>query len=640
MMSKLLRLAVLTSLALGCNPPADSGKDAKKPAPSDGADSPSDEDEEEEPASPMGLPPFAKMFTAGLDKPGPYEEPRQSPDYEDGKPHHLVLELDGSVAELESLDFLSGGGMGKPLREITDVLRKAAADPNVKGLVVRAADLSLDMATAEELRGQLLAFKGDGARPVRCHAEVAVNAVYYVLTACDQIALAPLGELVIPGPAATPVHVKGLLDKLGVQADFLHVGAFKGAAEPITRDAPSPEMMATLDAIVARSYETQVAGMVQGRKLDEAAAKAAIDQAMVLGPDALERKLVDELVTWEAFLAKATDGGPWKLHRDEKGALADFGALQRFLGLLPPERPSEPHVALVYAVGGVLDGKGNGTVGARDEIASRTLVSTLRALARDENVKAVVMRVNSPGGSALASEQIWHAVAEVKSKKPVVVSMGGVAASGGYYISTGATKIYANANTLTGSIGVVGGKLVFGPALEQLGIKSYEVHRGERALMGSLMNPWTEAERATVQGMMESIYEAFLAHVAEGRGMTRDAVHEIAQGRVWTGTDAKERGLVDEIGGLDAAIADARKLAGVGDEVELEVYPGKPTIRDLITSFGQVQAGVRTPVRAAVEELAALAGPEQARAVASILGLVEHMRDTKVWAVSWVPPLR
>lgn len=638
MTSKLLRLAVLASLALGCNPPpgnADKDKKDEEAAPSEGQDEADDEE-----VAPMGLPPMAKMFTSGLDKPGPYEEPRQSPDYEDGKPHHLVVELDGSVAELESFDFLSGGGMGKPLREITDVLRKAAADPNVKGLVVRAADLSLDMATAEELRGQLLAFKGDGARTVRCHAEVAVNAVYYVLTACDQIALAPLGELVIPGPAATPVHVKGLLDKLGVQADFLHVGAFKGAAEPITREAPSPEMMATLDAIVARSYETQVAGMVQGRKLDEAAAKAAIDQAMVLGPDALERKLVDELVTWEAFLAKATEGGPWKLHRDEKGALADFGALQRFLGLLPPERPSEPHVALVYAVGGVLDGKGNGTVGARDEIASRTLVATLRALARDENVKAVVLRVNSPGGSALASEQIWHAVAEVKSKKPVVVSMGGVAASGGYYISTGATKIYANANTLTGSIGVVGGKLVLGPALEQLGIKSYEVHRGERALMGSLMNPWTEAERATVQGMMESIYEAFLAHVAEGRGMTRDAVHEIAQGRVWTGVDAKERGLVDEIGGLEAAIADARKLAGVGDEIELEVYPGKPTIRDLITSFGQVQSGVRAPVRAVVEELAALAGPEQARAVGSILRMVEDMRGTKVWTVSFVPTLR
>jgi len=630
--SKLLRLAVLASLALGCNPPADD-KDAK-PTPSDGGGSPSDG------ASPMGLPPMAALFTAGLDKPGPYEEPRQSPDYEDGKPHHLVLELEGTIDELQSLDLFAGS-MGKPLRDITTTLHTAAADPNVEGLVVRAADLSLDMAAAEELRGQLLAFKGNGARTVRCHAEVAANAVYYLLTACDQLVLAPLGELAIPGPAATPVHVKGLMDELGLQADFLHVGAFKGAAEPITRDAPSPEMMQTLEAIVARSYDTMVAGMVEGRKIDEAAAKAAIDQAIVLGPDAVQKKLVDELATWEAFLPKATDGGPWKKHRDAENPMADFTELQRFLGLMPPERPSGPHVALVYAVGNVIDGKGSGTVGARDEIASRTLVATLRALAKDDDVKAVVLRVNSPGGSALASEQIWHAVAEVKGKKPVVVSMGGVAASGGYYISTGATKIYANANTLTGSIGVVGGKIVVGPALEQIGVKSYEVHRGERALMMSAMTPWTEAERTAMQGMMESVYEAFLAHVAEGRGMKRDAVHEIAQGRVWTGAKALEIGLVDEIGGLEAALAEARTLAGVGADAELEVYPGKPTIRDLISSFGQVQAGgVRAPVRAALEELAALAGPEHARAVASLLGIVEDLRNTKVWAVSWVQPPR
>jgi protease IV len=635
MTPKLLRFAVLASLAIGCNPgPHEPPKDAK-PAPSDGEGSPADE------AGAMGLPPMAKFFTAGLDKPGPYEEPRQSPGYEDGKPYHLVLELDGSIDEVESFDFFSGD-MGKPLRELTDVLHAAAADPNVKGLVVRAADVSLDMATAEELRGQLLAWKGDGARPVRCHAEVATNAVYYLLTACDELALAPLGELVIPGPAATPVHVKGLLDKLGVEADFLHIGDFKGAAEPITRDAPSEAMMQTLEAIVERSYATQLAAIVQGRGIDEAAAKAAIDQAMVLGPDAVAKKLVDEVATWEAYLAKATGDVAWKKHRKQDGALADFGALQRFLGLLPPERPSDPHVALVYAVGGVIDGKGNGTVGARQEIASRTLVAALRALANDDNVKAVVLRVSSGGGSALASEQIWHAVAEVKAKKPVVVSMGAVAASGGYYIATGATKIYANANTLTGSIGVVGGKIVIGPALATIGVKSYEVHRGERALMGSPMTPWTEPEREMVRSMMESIYEAFLAHVAAGRGMTRDAVHEIAQGRVWTGADAKDKGLVDEIGGLDAALAQARKLGGVGDDVALEVYPGEPTIRDLITSFGQVQAGARTglSIRAAVEELAALAGPEQAHAVASLLQRVADLRDTKVWAVSWVRPLR
>ncbi|MCX4242707.1 signal peptide peptidase SppA [Paraliomyxa miuraensis] len=637
MMSKLLRIAVLASLAVGCKTPADDGapQDSKQTPSEDGGSS---EDE----ASPMGLPPMAKFFTAGLDKPGPYEEPRQSPDYEDGKPYHVVMELEGSIDELQSFDLLSGGGMGKPLHEITNALHESAADANVKGLVLRVNGLSLDMATAEELRRHLLAFKGDGARPVRCHTEGSGNASYYLLTACDELALSPLGDLEIPGPAATPVHVKGLLDKLGVQTDFLHIGAFKGAAEPLTREEPSPEMMQTLDAIVARSYDTMVAGMVEGRGVDEAAAKAAIDQGMVMGSRAVETKLADEVATWEAYLAKATGDVAWKKHKKKDDALADFGALQRFLGLLPPERPSGPHVAVVYAVGNVIDGKGNGTVGARQEIASRTLVATLRALARDENVKAVVMRVNSPGGSALASEQIWHAVEEVKAAgKPFVVSMGGVAASGGYYISCGADEIYANANTLTGSIGVVGGKMVLGPALESIGIKTYEVHRGQRALMGSPMTPWTDDERELVRGWMETIYEVFLGHVAAGRTMERDAVHEIAQGRVWTGVDAKERGLVDEIGGLQEAVAQARKLGGVDEDAALEVYPGEPTIRDLITSFGQVQAGgVSLGMRAAVEELAAVAGPETAHAVASLLQLTLDLRDAKVWAVSWVRPPR
>ncbi|MCA9706385.1 MAG: signal peptide peptidase SppA [Myxococcales bacterium] len=636
--SKLLRVAVLACLAVGCKP---AGSDENNEQKSEKKDESTPASEGSAGDSPMGLPPMAKFFTSGLDKPGPYEEPRESENYEDGAEHHLVMELRGTIGEIESFDLLSGTTPAKPMREVADALAAAAADEKVKGLVLRFDDASMSMAIAEELRRHLVAFKGDGARPVRCHAEMAGNAGYYLLTACDELALAPLGDLVIPGPAATPVHVKGLLDKVGVRADFLHIGAFKGAAEPLTREEPSPEMMQTLESIVDRIYQTQLEGMVQGRGIDEAAAKAAIDQGMILGPKAVEAKLVDEISTWEDYLAKSTGGVAWKKYRKKDNPLADFGALQRFLGLLPPERPSDPHVALVYAVGNVIDGKGSGTVGARQEIASRTLVATLRAMARDENVKAVVLRVSSPGGSALASEQIWHAVDEVKRHKPVVVSMGAVAASGGYYISTGATKIFANANTLTGSIGVVGGKIVVGDALESIGVKSYDVHRGNKALMGSPMSAWTEEERETVRVMMESTYEEFLGHVAAGRSMERDAVHEIAQGRVWTGIDAKGNGLVDEIGGLHEALAEARTLGGVGDDVALEVYPGEPTIRDLITSFGQVQSsGVHFGLQAAVQELAALGGAETAQAVGSLLRLVSDLRDARVWAVSLVPPPR
>jgi protease-4 len=590
--------------------------------------------------------PFAKVLADSLEKPGPYEEPRHSETYADGVDHWALFEIDAPIDELETMSFFSGE-MGKPLRGLTDDLRRVGADPKVKGILLRTTGLSLDMATAEELRASIVAVRGLG-KPVKCHTEGIANSGYYVLTACDEIGLAPLGEVMITGAAATPVHVKGLLDQVGVQADFLHVGDYKGAAEPLTREAPSPEMMETLQAIVDETYRTLVAGIVEGRKIDEAAAKAAIDRAIFVDDEAKTASLVDTVAPWETFLETATAGSAWTVveKKDDGGPFAQITKLQRFVGMLPPERPSGPHVALVYAVGNVIDGKGGGIVGAREEIASRTLVATLRALARDEAVKAVVLRVSSPGGSALASEQIWAAVEALKAEKPVVVSMGGVAASGGYFISAGATKIYADTNTLTGSIGVVGGKIVLGKALERVGVKSYEVHRGERALMWSTMDPWSPGEREAVQDLMEATYERFLEHVAAGRKMERDAVHAIAQGRVWTGAEAKAKGLVDEIGGLDAALAEARRLGELDDTTALEVYPGDPTLRDLLSSFGTVQAGVLqgapSPLSATLQALRALGGsdPHVFAQLESILELVFHLRHTRVWAVSFVRPPR
>lgn len=654
-----LALSVLTATACQSSPPA--GKDganqansqAKKDAPTspgDGADEDRPATQEEAPpkgegSSPSGSPlgglgamsPLAKMFASKLDEPGPYEERRKSDDYADDKPHELVLEWSKPIDELESISLLSGE-TAQPLRKLTETLREAAQDANVTGVVVRTSGLSMSMAVAEELRTSMVAFRASGKK-LRCHTERIAGSGYYVLSACDQLAVAPAGEVQIGGVGATPVHVKGLMDKLGVQPDFVHIGAYKGAAEPITRDAPSPQMMEALGAILDDSYASLVAGVSDGRGLSEEETTAAIDQAVYLADEAKAAKLVDEVAVWEDFLAAS--GQPWKLQRDEKGSpLADFSALQRFIGLLPPERPTGDHVALVYAVGNVIDGKGSGIVGARQEIASRTLVSTLRALAKDESVKAVVLRVSSPGGSALASEQIWHAVDTVKKAgKPVVVSMGAVAASGGYYIACNADRIFAMPNTITGSIGVVGGKIAVGRALEKFGVKNYEIHRGERAMMWSVMTPWTKEEREVVQGTMQSIYDVFVGHVADGRGMDTAAVHAIAQGRVWTGEDAKENGLVDELGGLDQAIAHAYELAGI-DAGELEVYPGDPTLRDLISSFSGmlgVRAAAGERASAALSDLAALAGPGPAEATAKLLATVFALRDARAWAITFVP---
>jgi protease-4 len=646
--SSLVLVISLLSCSLACR------EDERKPEAKDKpADKDKDKDKEEEASNPLaGLAgnPFAAMLSKKLDEPGPYDAPKQSPNYDADAPHLRVLTLEGGVGELEVFNpvaMLLGGGGGARLqtRALVDKLDALAAEPKLEGLVVRVSDLGMDMARAHELRTALMEFKGDGARKLHCHAEELGNASYYLLSACDELRMVPVGTLMIPGPVATPIHLKGLLDKLGVQADFLHVGAFKGAAEPLTRDAPSPEMLQTLEAIIEQAYTTMVSGIAEGRGKPEDEVRGWIDTGLYTSEDAAAAGLIDGVEAWEPFLARVSGERGWKKVELKDKPWADPSALQRFLGLTPPKRPSEPHVALVYAVGNIIDGSGGGAVGATNQIASGQLVPVLDRLAEDDKVAAVVVRIDSGGGSARASEQIWHAVERLKTRKPVVVSMAGVAASGGYYIAAGASKIYADSDTLTGSIGVVGGKLVLGGALEQIGIKSYAVGKGKHSTMWSPMQPWTQGERDAVYEMMEQTYEAFVARVAQGRGMERDAVHELAQGRVWTGAAAKERGLVDELGGLDQALAAAAELGKVGADVELEIYPGEPTIKDLLGSFNQmavVEAELPVGITMVIDQVAAGVGPQGRGWIESVRAAMRtlvSLRGSTVWAVEWLRPV-
>jgi len=300
----------------------------------------------------------------------------------------------------------------------------------------------------------------------------------------------------------------------------------------------------------------------------------------------------------------------------------------------------------VYALGSIVDGNGDGVLGARTEIASHTLVAALRALAADDTVKAVVLRIDSGGGSAQASELIWRAVAALKAKKPVIVSMSDVAASGGYYIASGATRIFALDDTLTGSIGVVGGKLAVRGALTRLGVHTFPLGRGKRATMMSSLGPWSDDERGAVRSAMESVYRTFVGRVAAGRGKPAEEIEKIAQGRVWTGARARELGLVDEIGGLDAALAEARKLAGLDAATGLEVYPPAPTLRDLVVGLGDVHAplglGSLGALAGAGEAEALLRGlasvdPVLAAATERLIQLVLSFRSSTIQAVAMLP---
>jgi protease-4 len=581
---------------------------------------------------------LAKVGEA-LAKPGYYEAPDKSAGFDAGKPHWGVLTLSGAIVERQSWSFT--GGHGTELRALSERLRDLADDKALTGVILRFDQLEISLPDVVELRAAFHDLRKAGKR-IACHAENASNAAYLVLTACDRIGLAPLGDLAITGPSAMPVHIKPLLDKLGVQADFLHVGAYKGAAEPLTRDAPSKEMQETLGAILDRRYQTMVDTVAVDRKLEPKQVQALIDTALFPSEHAKAAQLIDDVAGFEAFRDAQLQGAPWtklELDPDKGDRMAMMMKLSRFMGAVPPDKPFMNHVAVVYAIGSIVEGDGDGILGARQQIAAKTLVPALHALETDDTVKAVVLRIDSGGGSAQASELIWRAVAAVVAKKPVVVSMSDVAASGGYYIACGATKIYALDDTLTGSIGVVGGKIAPRDALAKLGVNTFPIGRGKRATITASLAPWSEDERSAIRSAMQEVYSVFVGRVAEGRHLTTARVEALAQGRVWTGEKAVELGLVDAIGGLDAAIAEARRLAAVDAATELEIYPPSPTLRDVVSGFGQVQAPLGISADAAIATLAHI-DPTVAAATEHLVRLVMSFRSSMVQAVALVPVMQ
>lgn len=624
---KLITIAALAAVsAAACRGGDDGDKGGDPPG-----DSPSTEPS---PPSAPGLGMMSALLGNAANKPGPYDEPKQSDGASDSAPHVAVVELAGSVGELESFSWTRGFS-GTPLREVIDALRKLAGDAKVEAMLLRVTDLSIGMAHAEELRAELLAIRAE--RPdlsIGCFAETAGPVVYYLMSGCSEIAVAVGGGLSIPGVAAVPIHIKGLLDRVGVTADFIHIGAYKGAAEPLTRDAPSEQARETTAMILDQAFATMVAGIAEGRGLDPAAVKAAIDRGMLGAAEAREAKLVDRVAQFEAYRDGFAGGRPW-LSVSIDGDENPTQQLLALLGMAPTPRPRGERVALVYAVGNVVDGKGNGIMGARGEIASRSLSAALRALAVDDDVKAVVLRIDSPGGSALASEVIWTAVHDLEAKKPVIVSMASVAASGGYYIASGATQIFALENTLTGSIGVVGGKLALGGAMKRVGVTTHPVGRGKHALLFASPDPWTPGQREVVRRAMKETYDQFASRVRAGRG---DIADELMQGRVWTGAAARERELVDSIGGLRAALARARELGKVSADAELEVYPPAPTLKDLVGSFG-VSSGLGD-LEAEVAAVARALPPRQARQLArTVRGAIEFTR-TQIQTVAFLPQIQ
>ncbi len=476
--------------------------------------------------------------------------------------------LSGMMSESPVADpFGLLSGEMTSFKDLVRRMDKAGNDGRVKAVVLTFDQMELGTGQVEELRQAIAHLKSSGKK-VYAFAEDLSTREYSLLCASDRLSVAPQSTLWLTGLYGESLFVKNLLDKIGVQADFLHMGDYKSAAEMLTRTSPSQPAQENLDWLFDSLYGSLVDMIAQSRGKTAEQVRELIDHGPYTADDAEEKGLIDVVQTREEFLATVENdlGGQVQVEnrygQEEKAKLnlaSPLGFFSLLSELFKPPAPTtakKDAVAVVYVEGAILPGYRQPTLfGAYDGAFSGNIQKALETAAQDSSVKAVVLRVDSPGGSAQASDVILNAARQVKSHKPLIVSMGNVAASGGYYVSCGADAIFADAATITASIGVVGGKLVTTDLWSKLGVNWVSHKRGANADLLSSARPFDEAQRKVIQGYMQQVYGVFKEHVTTGRkGKLRKPIDEIAGGRVFTGKQALDLGLVDQLGGLDQAV--------------------------------------------------------------------------------------
>jgi len=506
-----------------------------------------------------------------------------------GKPVVAVFAFDGPILEKpRGEEFALFSAIVRPsLKDVLDRMAKAKDDKNVKAVVLLLDEVSLDVAQIEEIRAALAAIRAAG-KEVYAHVDSSMMTRGLALAAgATRISATPTTVIIITGFNAEAPYVRGLLDAIGVAPDFLTCGEYKSAAEMFMRKGPSPEAARMRNWLLDSLYESYQKLVATGRGVKPERVRQWIDGAMYTPEQAVEQGIIDKVQYRQDFEAELRkkfgedvkfDKSYGKKKQDEGIDLSSpFGMLQlwaKMLGGTKPKTTGKDVVGIVYVEGAILPGKPEPSpfetaVGAY----STPLRKALDKIADDKDVKAVVLRVDSPGGSAVASEIILNATQRVKAKKPLVVSMGGVAGSGGYYVSMGGGTIFADAATITASIGVVGGKLATTNMWNKIGVSWDSSRRGANAGLLSTDAVFTKAERAKVQGWMNDVYSVFKGHVVQARGAKlKKPIGELAAGRVFTGRQALDLGLIDKIGGLDDAIRHAAKEAKL-KQYDVRVYP-------------------------------------------------------------------
>src|SRR6266581_2713345 len=492
----------------------------------------------------------------------------------------LILELDltDGIAEGPVTDPLSAFMSRRKLRlpDVIEGLRRARQDDRVRALVVKVGGGRIGLARMQEIREAVATFRDSGKLTVAWSESFGEftggNAPYYLATAFDRIYLQPSGSVGLTGVAVEQLFLHDALAKAGVAFQSAKRYEYKSAADNLTERGFTGPTREAAERLAASIAEQIIAAIAERRGKTAEQARALLDQGPFLAEDALAAGLVDALAYRDEVYAEVRkEAGPDAILQFVARYQRSHTLTQRAKKL---PNPRERFVAVIYATGPIRQGRSGRSPLGGSSIGSDTVAAALRSATSDERVRAVLLRVNSPGGSAVASDTIWREVVRTRAAgKPVVVSMGDVAASGGYYIAMAADAIVAQPGTLTGSIGVLGGKPVTASLLQRAGVSVDTVTEGRHADMFTTTRPFSDEEWARLNAWLDRIYADFTSKVADGRGLSIDQVHEVARGRVWTGADAAANGLVDHLGGLDTAVALARRKADLPDTAPLRLFP-------------------------------------------------------------------
>ncbi len=533
----------------------------------------------------------------------------------------LVLQLQGDLDELSTNPFDSLWHEPVTVRSLTEALRAAKTDPRITGVLLRPVQAPARWGKIQELRDALVDFRSSG-KPLVALLEFAGDREYVLASAASRVVLVPPGQLNLTGLASYQVFLRGTFDMIGATPDLLHIGDYKTAVNTFTEKGFTPAHRDMTESLNHDAFEQLLNVVASARKKSVAEVRTIVDQGPMLPDAALQSGLVDEVAYF-----------------DEIGKTSGLGdrfkelSLEQYLTVMPSLRPrlNAPRVAVLYAVGTIVSGSGgSGPTGA--EVGSDKLTEYIREVRNDDSIKAAVLRVDSPGGSTVASDVIWRELMLLRARKPLVVSMSDLAASGGYYIAMPGHVIVAQPGTLTGSIGIFSGKFVTGGTYSKLGMNIEAVSEGAYAEMYSPTRVFNEAERAKVEEHMQAFYDQFVEKVAESRSSTPEKIDAIAQGRVWTGRQARERGLVDELGGLPKAMAIAQQRAGIATDVSVQVvvYPPRPSVFEALSSLGGAQG-----MRASLAE--ALLSPQDREALAAVRRPLQMLRQGESLALlPWV----